>query len=143
MRPLNKKTVLKYLNFLNDVYDKCTKTEYFTFKDLCIKHKISKGASIEIKRGGLISVDDFGYKWNTIKPNIKMAEELLKRTNKRREAPKVNKALKKIAEKKPIKKAGVGRKTKEVEVREFLEKNPPKNKTISILWGLIKINTNN
>jgi hypothetical protein len=137
----NKNTSLKYLEFLDDVYKKCLSGERFSFYDLCKKHRISAAASIEIKKGKLITIDDFGYKWNTIKPNIKMAEELLNRCNN--STYNSEKVKEEVSVEKPLKKVGVGRKTKEVEVREFLEKNPPKNKTISILWGLIKINTNN
>ena len=134
-------TKLTSVNILDDVYKKCLSGERFLFYDLCKKHRISAAASIEIKKGKLITIDDFGYKWNTIKPNIKMAEELLNRCNN--STYNSEKVKEEVSVEKPLKKVGVGRKTKEVEVREFLEKNPPKNKTISILWGLIKINTNN
>ena len=131
MRTINRKTAFKYLNFLNDVYEKCIKGEDFTFQYLCSKHKISKGASIEMKKSNIITIDEFGYKWNTIKPNIKMAEEILKRSNSASKIKKTTKEVKRI---------GSGRKKKDVEVAEYLEKYTPKTKTISILWGLVKIN---
>jgi len=125
-------TEKKYLDALNDLYSVLKYTDSLSLTRFMTDNGLSKNFAIVIKKGGLISTNGLKskgakYKWETIKPNIKMAKEVVDRINK-----VGNTAMKKT---RGGKREGSGRKPKSIENR-YLE-----SYTTSLLWGLIKIKT--
>ena len=125
-------TQKKYLNALNDLHNVLKYTDSISLRKFMTDNGLSKNFAIVIKNGGLISTNGLKskgarYKWETIKPNIKMAREVVERCNKFG-----NEGMNKT---RGGKREGSGRKTKSIE-NKYLE-----SYTTSLLWGLIKIKT--
>lgn len=155
MERKNKRSVeadLRTLSCLKDIYE-LTKDNWavFSLDEMIVKHKMGKNKQallsknkIILKRkisGGLRNT--FEYKWNTIRPNIKMAEKINDieyqywnslKTNKTDlfNQPRIVEVNKTIQEEKvTTPKKGTHREKKVVEVKQ--------QKEFSLFWGLIKI----
>lgn len=151
-----RKADLKTLNFLQDLYE-LTKNDYvyFPLKDFTEKHRISSIKSTMVIKNKIIvrrKIKETGgryeYKWNTIKPNIKMAQKinyiqyteylskkkidlfkqpLIVDTNKTIQEEKVTRSKKSTHREKKVDNIEKGK----IEVKQ--------QKEFSLFWGLIKI----
>ena len=89
LQPPNRRT----LNFLNEVYSLTNEKEtYVSLNSLCKKHHLTPYNCATIVKCKLVSMTATGsnknslkyYKWDSIKPNIKMADKLLEFNKKSR-----------------------------------------------------------
>ena len=144
----------RVLDFLNELYD-LTKNDYthIHLQNLTIKHKIGNDIIVIVKKN-LVNYRSLNlrghnceYKWKSIKPNIHMVNRLIEenreRLNKRNLKAKNSKAEKiQIEKNKPkvIRSKTPKKPTVINTVEKIIEKTQPiKTKSVSILWGLIKI----
>jgi len=128
------------LNFLNEIYSLTNENVYYvSLNKISRKHRISNINSFTILKSKLLCKYDNGYKWNSIKPNLKMADKLIhfnRQTNLKWIDSKSNNTSKEQEVSKPIakdKKVVVVDNIKKVEVTK-------QQKTISIFWGMFKFN---
>ena len=154
MERKNKRSVeadLRTLSCLKDIYE-LTKNNWvvFSLDEMIIKHKMGKNKQALLSKNKIILKrkmsgnlrNTFEYKWNTIKPNIKMAEKINDIEYQYWNSLKTNKTdlfnqqqivdtNKTIQEEKEIIPKKVTHREKKVEVKQ--------QKEFSLFWGLIKI----
>jgi hypothetical protein len=145
-RRLSKKQEQKILNILLDLYNE-TKDEYVLLNHAMIRSKYNLGSyycqgildnMFDIKKiNGNIGRGTYAYKWKTIRPNIYMSREICKYS--RGLINKKNNSDFKIARENELTLFNNIKGNKE-EVKKDTHRE--ENKTISILWGLVKININ-
>lgn len=142
---------LRTLSCLKDIYE-LTKDNWavFSLDEMIIKHKMGKNKQALLSKNKIILKrkmsgnlrNTFEYKWNTIKPNIKMAEKINDIEYQYWNSLKTNKTYlfnqqqivdtnKTIQEEKEIIPKKVTHREKKVEVKQ--------QKEFSLFWGLIKI----
>ena len=130
------------LNFLNEVYSLTNeKANYIALYKLCGKHGISNINCVTIVNSKLLLKSPNGFKWNSIKPNLKMADKLLnfnRQTNMKWREDKINivSDIKKQEVSKPI------AKDKKVVVVDNVKKQvaTKQQRQVSIFWGMFKFN---
>jgi len=128
----HQETKEKYFTALKDMHLILEHTDNISITSFIKKYNLSKSSGVSLTRGGIIkNIGTRGkgakYKWNTIKPNMHMAEEWLKRTNETG-----NKAMQKTRYQKQSK-----NKTKEFKKHKIIDYSVTK-----LFFGLIKIKTN-
>ena len=122
----SEETVKKYFDALKKLKTILEYQPKMGLQPYCNKEGLSKNASVEIINGGLVKNTGtrgkgVNYIWNTIDPNLKMAEELVKRCNK----------------------VGVDSMKKTRKNKTTVYKYLSVDHTVTkYLWGLIKIKTN-
>lgn len=146
-------TQSKTLNFLNEVYSLTNEKEtYVSLHSLCKKHEINYINTTSIVKAKLVSRRSAGshvnslkfYKWNSIKPNLKMVDKLLDFNIKERKMIMQSKIDKAVIIK-DVKKQEVSKpiaKDKKVVVVDNIKKQvaTKQQRQISIFWGMFKFN---
>lgn len=85
MKTRQQKTIENYLTALKKLHFRIVSMgdTNFSIYEFIRENKISHIAAMELTKGGILNKDKRGnLKWNTIQPNINMAEELIKRCAK-------------------------------------------------------------
>jgi hypothetical protein len=138
MNNKREETEKKYLQALLSLKNVLEYTDKISLREFARKNSVNTKFANVLVNGGILKHNGLRgsgakYSWNTIDPNIKMAQEVLNRISK----TVVTKETKKGAGRKNNGgcRVGAGRKTKEIENRYL------KSYTTSFLWGLIKIKT--
>jgi hypothetical protein len=142
MRARPEITKKNILNFLNEIYSLTNeRITYLSLNKLCRKHRISNVNCVTIVKSKLLLHFENGYKWNSIKPNLKMADKLLnfnRQTNIKWREDKINivSDIKKQEVTKPI------AKDKKVVVVDNVKKQvaTKQQRQVSIFWGMFKFN---
>jgi hypothetical protein len=138
-------TEKKYLKMLNEMYEILQITDRINMSDFVQKWKVTKSLSKVMQSGGLIkrsgSKLNSTWQWTSIKPNVFMVQELIKRISKETSQDyRDGKPLTQIH--KPKRKY----KNTQVVVDPIIEPKkrgaykPRKSKVFSLFWGLIKFN---
>lgn len=118
-----------YLNFLIDLKSMLDNTSYVSVSKLAKKHEIGANVTVALQDGGIIkNSGTVGrgaiWSWSTkVSPNVAMAKELIERSQKIKNDWQEERK----------------EKNKEVKKKKLQPKQEKSNKSISILWGLIKI----
>ena len=135
-RRIQEKTIDKAFNYLNELHHVLTITDSVNLTKLSTVHKVSKTyGTLLLKNKLLIKTNSGALKWATIEPNRDMAIELVKRANQYQNNSVANKSKKK--EQVAI---DFTQKQNKVTIHssEYKPSVVKKNKTFSLLWGVIK-----
>jgi len=124
-------TEKKYLDALIKLHNILEYTDKISISKFMDSNELNKNFGVVLKNGGLISSNNLKgrgvrYEWKTIKPNIKMAQEVVKRVSAV--------SYEGVKKSRGGAREGAGRKPKSVENRYLY------SFTIPLFWGLTKIN---
>lgn len=137
MKTIRKNASLRYLEFIKDLRNQIELNKEISINDLTSKHKIATGQLKNLNELKIIKkISPKKYKWIGAVPTLKMANKILefqKNIVRNIKPCLINEVLQtKIDFKKPDPDKSSITKIKEIKVEK-------QNYTLSILWGLIKI----
>lgn len=132
LRQIKKNPAIRYLNFLNDIYEVIESNRNCSMNNYTKKHKIATGQSKNLTELGIIKrIRVNEYKWLKGKPTMLMAKKIINHqynysNDLRSKRGKVDETPK-------------GKITLNYEVKEETKK---RSSEISFFWGLIKYKVN-
>ena len=142
---MNQETKEKHLKALQDLKTILSVTDKISLSGFCRDRGLSKNVpqiltknKLILNKGGMAKTASFH--WNTIEPNLKMAEKVLQESN-RISFTSVRKSRQNTERVKTIQKTK--QQEKEQTCKFKVNENPRMNKKIiSLFWGLLKIELN-